>query len=933
MAENLHLTFDDGTLDEWDTLSGTITPTADAAAAYAGSYGMLATGAGNFDAYVAYSTGTDQHFTLFVKFSSNYSLAAWSASRVWSIMLSDYTFVRVSVQNYTASAGAPTAFYVEGPGAFNTGRYGTFPGVDQWIRLDLHIVVGSATESGYSFEIDNGGTEVSQFDQDWSSRTGFFRIYTSAGSVDLPASMTVAYDEIIAADEKPSDPATVTYTVTYDANSGTGTLTDANSPYEESDTVTVLHPSDDGTIARTGYAFVEWNTAANGSGTAYDPDDTFSMGTSNVTLYAQWQVATTPICPRPDVVPYQRIDTGETFKFGVVAFCKGGIDDVDFVISGQGYSGGTKTASSMTLNDRTGIWEYWVSIAASEFTSDGAITVTATVHGTDGGTRELDAVPLNVNPNGTLQRHEAWVTSGGNDGTGTVDNEGLPFATIDAAVAAIAAAGSSADGGIVYLGAGTWDPYTTAETTTYEWLTVTKAAGLAVGDVTLSSGSYRGMDISLLHLKDVTIGGTSNNWNTTHTVWWDGVVHVGGGQWTENSNRMQTTNSATRYATDVSVSEVDYAFNSAHAIIRGCSASDIGNDFTVNTSLVLGCSTDGVDPGETTYWHADGYQSHSASANNRILYQNKFRDMHYQGIFIRPETDETVAHTDIAIVNNLIEMRTPAREQFEGGATNLDNAGLVGKFNHLVMWGNSFPAGDRGVYVIAEDGEKEMVNSSICGNLFLEWLDWTDWADPAYSEPSNTDNNEFLENHYIESFVDDGTSHARTISPDTDAGVSHTYGDAGIDDTATSETFGAPQTGSTLLARWTPLVPVDADGNARSSPGAVGALEYVPTYTVTYNGNGADSGSAPTDANAYIETETVTVAGAGTLVKDGYTISEWNTAANGSGTGYSLGGTFAMPGSNVTLYAQWAEAPAAYSPRSPFHERKTSRRRAIIIHE
>ena len=71
---------------------------------------------------------------------------------------------------------------------------------------------------------------------------------------------------------------------------------------------------------------------------------------------------------RVDVVPYQRIEYGTTFNFGAVAFSKEGIDKVDFVISGQGYSGGTKTATEMTYNSRTGVWEYWVTIASSEFT-------------------------------------------------------------------------------------------------------------------------------------------------------------------------------------------------------------------------------------------------------------------------------------------------------------------------------------------------------------------------------------------------------------------------------------------------------------------------------------------------------------------------------------------------------------------------------------
>jgi uncharacterized repeat protein (TIGR02543 family) len=89
----------------------------------------------------------------------------------------------------------------------------------------------------------------------------------------------------------------------------------------------------------------------------------------------------------------------------------------------------------------------------------------------------------------------------------------------------------------------------------------------------------------------------------------------------------------------------------------------------------------------------------------------------------------------------------------------------------------------------------------------------------------------------------------------------------------------------TLYAQWTPI-----------------------DYAVTYNGNTNTGGAVPTDGTAYHITDMVTVPGnTGTLVKTGYNFAGWNTAANGSGTGYAAAATFAMGSSNVTLYAQWTE--------------------------
>jgi len=78
------------------------------------------------------------------------------------------------------------------------------------------------------------------------------------------------------------------------------------------------------------------------------------------------------------------------------------------------------------------------------------------------------------------------------------------------------------------------------------------------------------------------------------------------------------------------------------------------------------------------------------------------------------------------------------------------------------------------------------------------------------------------------------------------------------------------------------------------------------TYTVTYNGNGATSGTVPTDSSSYAQGSTVTVLGnTGNLIKSGYTFAGWNAQANGSGISYAVGESFTIGNVNVTLYAKW----------------------------
>ncbi len=90
-----------------------------------------------------------------------------------------------------------------------------------------------------------------------------------------------------------------------------------------------------------------------------------------------------------------------------------------------------------------------------------------------------------------------------------------------------------------------------------------------------------------------------------------------------------------------------------------------------------------------------------------------------------------------------------------------------------------------------------------------------------------------------------------------------------------------------------------------------GAVFYLATgCSVTYNANGATSGTVPADAYLYGEGATVTVkSNSGSLAKSGgYTFSGWNTKADGSGTNYTAGsGTFTISKDTV-LYAKWTAA-------------------------
>ncbi len=75
-------------------------------------------------------------------------------------------------------------------------------------------------------------------------------------------------------------------TVTYNGNGATGTI--PTQTYPTGAQVTILGQS---SLTRPGYSFLGWNSAANGTGSVYQPTSSVVIN-SNITLYAQWAPGT-----------------------------------------------------------------------------------------------------------------------------------------------------------------------------------------------------------------------------------------------------------------------------------------------------------------------------------------------------------------------------------------------------------------------------------------------------------------------------------------------------------------------------------------------------------------------------------------------------------------------------------------------------------------
>ena len=73
------------------------------------------------------------------------------------------------------------------------------------------------------------------------------------------------------------------------------------------------------------------------------------------------------------------------------------------------------------------------------------------------------------------------------------------------------------------------------------------------------------------------------------------------------------------------------------------------------------------------------------------------------------------------------------------------------------------------------------------------------------------------------------------------------------------------------------------------------------TYTLSYNGNGADSGSTASQTKTYNQNINLQNNG---FIRKGYEFVTWNTAADGSGTDYAEGASYSGNG-DQTFFAIW----------------------------
>ena len=157
-----------------------------------------------------------------------------------------YSYTVPALPTYTVSYNANGG---SNPPSSQTKQYGT----------NITLSSTKPTRTGYTFAYWDGGS------------LGHFApggTYSANQSATLSAAWSIN-----------------TYTVSYNANGGTGAPSNQTKTYETNLTLSSTRPT------RAGYTFSTWNTASNGSGTNFAPGATYQWN-SPLTLYAQWTINT-----------------------------------------------------------------------------------------------------------------------------------------------------------------------------------------------------------------------------------------------------------------------------------------------------------------------------------------------------------------------------------------------------------------------------------------------------------------------------------------------------------------------------------------------------------------------------------------------------------------------------------------------------------------
>ena len=291
----------------------------------------------------------------------------------------------------------------------------------------------------------------------------------------------------------------ITYTVSYNANGGSGAPSNQTKTYGVNLTLSSTKPT------RTGYTFNGWNTNSSGSGTNYASGATYSSN-ANLTLYAKWTPVTYTVTYNAN--GGSGAPSAQTKTHGV-----------DLTLSSTkptrtGYTfNGWNTNSSGTGTNYASGGKYTANANVTLYAKWTPVTYTVTYNANGGSgapsaqtkTHGVDLTLSSTKPTRTGYTFNGWNTNSSETGTN------------------YASGGKYTANANVTLYA-KWTPVT---------YTVTYNANGGSGAPSAQTKNH-GVDLTLSSTKPTRTGYTFNGWNTNSSG--SGTNYASGGKYTANAN-------------------------------------------------------------------------------------------------------------------------------------------------------------------------------------------------------------------------------------------------------------------------------------------------------------------------------------------------------------------------------------------------------------
>jgi uncharacterized repeat protein (TIGR02543 family) len=714
-----------------------------------------------------------------------------------------------------------------------------------------------------------------------------------------------------------------TYSVTYNANGATSGTAPATQTKTHNVALTLATNS--GNLARTGYTFAGWNTAANGSGTNYAAGASYT-GNANLSLFARWTANSYTVTYNANGATSGTAPATQTKTHDValtLATNSGNLVRTGFTFAGWNTSAvgsGTNYAAgaSYTGNANLSLFARWTANTYSvTYNANGATSGTAPA--TQTKTHDV-ALTLATN-SGNLARN-GFTFAGWNT---LADGSGINYAV-----------------GATYTGNANLSLF--ARWTAVATYSVTyNANGATSGAAPANQTKTHDMALTLATNSGnlARTGFTFAGWNTSAdgsgANFAAGATYTGNAnlslfaRWTANTYTITyNANSATSGSAPASQTKthdvaLTLAANSGNLVRTGYTFAgwNTAADGTGTNFATGGSYTGNANLSLFARWTANTYtityNANSATSGTAPASQTKTHDV----ALTLAANSGNLARTGFTFAG----WNTSADgsgTNYAAGASYTGNADLslfarwtastyTVTYNANSATSGTAPASQTKTHDVSLTLAANSGNLARTGYTFAGWNTSADGSGTDYAAGASYTGNADLSLFarwtastytvtYSANSANSGTAPAsQTKTHDVSLTLAANSGNlartgftfagwnTSADGSGTDYTAGASYTGNadlSLFARWT-----------------------ASTYTVTYNANSATSGTAPASQTKTHDVSLTLAANSGNLARTGFTFAGWNTSADGSGTDYTSGASY-TGNADLALFAKWTTVTA-----------------------